>query len=129
MLAVPGGRSSGTLGGVIEVPFARFETLVGDALDSIPPEIGGFIDNLAVVVEDIGEDPDLLGLYEGIPLTERDDYGGLALPDRITVYQLPICALCDSEAEVVEQILVTVVHEVAHHFGIDDDQLIGFGWG
>lgn len=108
---------------------ARFETLVGEALDSIPPELGRLIDNLAVVVEDLGEDRDLLGLYEGIPLTEREDYGGLALPDRITVYRQPICALCDSEAEVIEQILVTVVHEVGHHFGIDDEQLIGFGWG
>ena len=106
----------------------RFERLVGEALDSLPPELGEMMENVAVVVEDAHPDDDLLGLYEGVPLTERADYGGMAMPDRVTVYRLPICAVCDSEEELVDQITVTVVHEVAHHFGIDDDTLEELGW-
>ena len=107
---------------------ARFERLVGEALDSLPPELGEMMENVAVVVEDVHPDEDLLGLYEGVPLTERGDYGGMAMPDRVTVYRLPICAICDSEEELLDQITVTVVHEVAHHFGIDDDTLEELGW-
>ena len=106
----------------------RFERLVGEALDSLPPELGEMMENVAVVVEDAHPDEDLLGLYEGVPLTERGDYGGMAMPDRVTVYRLPICAICDSEEELLDQITVTVVHEVAHHFGIDDDTLEELGW-
>ena len=106
----------------------RFERLVGEALDSLPPELGEMMENVVVVVEDVHPDEDLLGLYEGVPLTERGDYGGMAMPDRVTVYRLPICAVCDSEQELVDQITVTVVHEVAHHFGIDDDTLEELGW-
>ncbi|MCY3643606.1 MAG: metallopeptidase family protein [Acidimicrobiaceae bacterium] len=106
----------------------RFERLVGEALDSLPPELGEMMENVAVVVEDAHPGEDLLGLYEGVPLTERGDYGGMAMPDRVTVYRLPICAVCDSEQELVDQITVTVVHEVAHHFGIDDDTLEELGW-
>ena len=106
----------------------RFERLVGEALDSLPPELGEMMENVAVVVEDAHPDEDLLGLYEGVPLTERGDYGGMAMPDRVTVYRLPICAICDSEEELLEEIAVTVVHEVAHHFGIDDDTLHQLGW-
>ncbi len=107
---------------------ARFERLVGDALDSLPPALGEMMENIAVVVEDTHPDEDLLGLYEGVPLTEREDYGGLAMPDRVTVYRLAICAICDSEEELLDEITVTVVHEVAHHFGIDDDTLHDLGW-
>ncbi len=107
---------------------ARFERLVGEALDSLPPELGEMMENVAVVVEDVHPDEDLLGLYEGVPLTERGDYGGMAMPDRVTVYRLPICAICDSEEELLDQVTVTVVHEVAHHFGIDDDTLEELGW-
>ena len=106
----------------------RFERLVGEALDSLPAELGEMMENVAVVVEDVHPDEDLLGLYEGVPLTERGDYGGMAMPDRVTVYRLPICAVCDSEEELVDQITVTVVHEVAHHFGIDDHTLEELGW-
>ncbi|MYB03103.1 MAG: metallopeptidase family protein [Acidimicrobiaceae bacterium] len=106
----------------------RFERLVGEALDSLPLELGEMMENVAVVVEDVHGDEDLLGLYEGVPLTERGDYGGMAMPDRVTVYRLPICAICDSEEELLDQITVTVVHEVAHHFGIDDDTLEDLGW-
>ncbi len=107
----------------------RFETLVADALDQLPDELAVLIDNVAVVVEDENPDePDLLGLYEGIPLTEREAYGGLELPDRISIYRLPLCALAADESEVVEEVLVTVVHEIAHHFGIDDERLHALGW-
>ena len=106
----------------------RFERLVGEALDSLPAALGEMMENIVVVVEDAHPDEDLLGLYEGVPLTEREDYGGLAMPDRVTVYRLPICAICDSEEELIDEIGVTVVHEVAHHFGIDDDTLHQLGW-
>ena len=107
---------------------ARFEQLVGEALDSLPVALGEMMENIVVVVEDAHPDEDLLGLYEGVPLTEREDYGGMAMPDRVTVYRLPICQICDTEDELLEEIMVTVVHEVAHHFGIDDDTLHQLGW-
>ena len=107
---------------------ARFERLVGEALDSLPPALGEMMENIAVVVEDAHPDEDLLGLYEGVPLTERDDYGGMAMPDLVTVYRLAICAACGSEEELLDEITVTVVHEVAHHFGIDDETLHQLGW-
>lgn len=114
---------------MVTVSVERFEQLVAEALDGLPDELGRLIDNVVVVVEDAHPDePDLLGLYEGLPLTERDDYGGLTLPDRITVYRLPLTAMCADLAEVVEEVRVTVVHEVAHHFGIDDDVLHDLGW-
>ena len=106
----------------------RFEELVADALDALPPALGDMMDNVAVFVDDDHEEG-LLGLYEGIPLTEREQYGGLAMPDRITIYRQAICASCRTEAEVVEQVRVTVVHEVAHHFGIGDARLRELGWG
>ena len=113
----------------MDMPSARFETLVADALDTIPPELTAEMDNVVVLVEDVhADEPDLLGLYEGVALTERtSDYGGV-LPDRITVYRLPILAMCSDEDEVVHEVAVTVVHEVAHHFGIDDDALHDLGW-
>lgn len=105
----------------------RFEELVAEALDGLPPQLGRQMRNVAVVIEDDGP-PDLLGLYEGVPLTERDEgYSGV-LPDRITIYQRSICAICSSDAEVVDEVRVTVVHEVAHHFGIDDARLTELGW-
>jgi predicted Zn-dependent protease with MMP-like domain len=111
------------------IPTARFEQLVDEALDEVPDELWARFDNVAVVVEDAHpEEPDLLGLYEGIPLTERWDYAG-ALPDRISIYRLALCAMCADEDELVEEIAITVVHELAHHVGIDDDQLHEWGWG
>jgi len=110
------------------MPADRFEQLVADALDSIPAELAELMDNVAVFVEDRSSDPHLLGLYQGIPLTERDDYGGLALPDRITIFREPILRRCRTEREVIEQVRVTVIHEVGHHFGIDDDRLEELGW-
>lgn len=114
---------------MIQLDEDEFGDLVVDALDEIPDGLAVLIDNVAVVIEDRHPTEDLLGLYEGVPLTERDDYGGLALPDRISIYRLAICAMCASRDEVVEEVLVTVVHELAHHFGLDDDELHALGWG
>lgn len=113
----------------MDVPPDRFEELVADALDAIPDDLARLMDNVVVVVADRSLSGDLLGLYEGLPLTQRSTgYGDLALPDRITIYRLPICAMCNTDDEVVEQVMVTVIHEVAHHFGIDDDRLAELGW-
>ncbi|HEX2272420.1 MAG TPA: metallopeptidase family protein [Acidimicrobiales bacterium] len=112
---------------MIEVPPDRFEELVSDALDGIPPQLGALMDNVWVQVDD-RRSSGLLGLYEGVPLTEREAYGGMVMPDRITIYRRSICQVCDIEDEVVEQVRTTVVHEVAHHFGIDDHRLAELGW-
>jgi predicted Zn-dependent protease with MMP-like domain len=113
---------------VIEVSPEDFAPLVEEALDGLPEQLGRLMENVAVVVDDVTPPGGLLGLYDGIPLTERYEYGGFALPDRITIFRRAICAVCDDEEEVVEQVRVTVVHEVAHHFGIDDDRLDELGW-
>ena len=112
----------------MDISAERFEELVADALDQIPESLGRRMDNVWVTVEDRPAIPGLLGLYEGIPLTQREAYGGMAVPDRITVYRLPICRMCGSEDDVVDMVRVTVVHEVAHHFGISDDRLDELGW-
>ncbi len=114
----------------VEVDPQRFEELVGEALDSIPPELARLMNNVAVFVEEQSpEGQDLFGLYEGVPLTERDGgYAGV-LPDRITIFRGPLCDACDTEAQVVEEVRTTVVHEIAHHFGIDDARLQELGWG
>jgi predicted Zn-dependent protease with MMP-like domain len=108
----------------------RFEELVGDALDEVPQELLNLLDNVVILVAD--EPPpgegDLLGLYEGHALTERGwDYAGV-LPDRITIYRNPTLRICDTEDDVVEEVAVTVVHELAHHFGISDERLHELGW-
>lgn len=106
----------------------RFSELVDAALDEVPDELWNRFDNVVVVVEDAHPDePDLLGLYEGVPLTERWDYAGV-LPDRISIFRLPLCDMCADEAELVEEIRVTVIHELAHHVGIDDAHLHELGW-
>lgn len=108
----------------------RFEELVSDALDLIPPDLAAAADNVVVLVADRHpEDPELLGLYEGIALTERDSTYAGALPDTITIYRESLLEICGSEDEVVEEVAVTVIHEMAHHFGIDDDRLHELGWG
>ncbi|HEX2177888.1 MAG TPA: metallopeptidase family protein [Nocardioidaceae bacterium] len=116
---------------MIEMSRQRFEELVAEALDTIPPELADLMDNVAIFVEDDAppDDPRLLGLYEGTPLTERDSwYGAGTLPDRISVYRNPTLAACDSDADVVDEVRITVVHEIAHHFGIDDDRLHELGY-
>lgn len=113
----------------VEMTRDRFEELVRDALDEVPEELLGMMDNVVILVEDEAEgDADLLGLYEGHALTERGwQYGGV-LPDRITIYRNPILRICSSDEEVVEEVAITVVHEIAHHFGIDDERLHELGW-
>ena len=108
----------------------RFEELVSDALDTVPAELAALIDNCVVLVEDEApaDDPDLLGLYDGTPLTERDTTYAGVLPDRITIFRNPTLDMCTSEAEVVDEVNITVVHEIAHHFGIDDDRLHDLGY-
>ncbi|MDO4606456.1 MAG: metallopeptidase family protein [Bowdeniella nasicola] len=111
---------------------AEFERLVEQGLMRIPQRLLDLLDNVAILVED-APPPDIpadtLGLYDGIPLTERDE-GWLAgaLPDRIYIYQQPLLRMCTSYEELVEEVAITVVHEIAHHFGIDDDALIALGW-
>jgi predicted Zn-dependent protease with MMP-like domain len=108
----------------------RFEELVADALDEIPPELTDAMDNVVVLVEPRHDtDPELLGLYEGVALTERTSHYGGVLPDRITIYQDAILDICEDEDDVVHEVAVTVVHEVAHHFGIDEETLHELGWG
>ena len=110
------------------VPPGEFEELVADALDALPPEVAARFSNVVVVVEDENEaEPDLLGLYEGVALTEREHYSG-ALPDRISLYRLPLCLLAEDLEHLVEEITVTVVHEFGHHVGIDDERLHQLGW-
>jgi predicted Zn-dependent protease with MMP-like domain len=114
---------------MVDVPVERFEELVADALGEIPDDLWRLVDNVAVVVREGSEGSSLLGLYEGIPLTKRDaGYGGMVLPDRISIFRRPILARCVDEAEVVEQVRTTVIHEVGHHFGIDDVRLHELGW-
>ena len=119
------------MAGVIAMGRDRFEELVAQALDTIPAELARLIDNVAVLVED--EAPSrhgrLLGLYEGTPLTERGQWYAGALPDRITIFRRPILRICRTETDVVRQVRVTVVHEIAHHFGIDDERLEELGYG
>ena len=108
----------------------RFDELVSDALDLIPADLAAAMDNVVVLVEarDPGE-PDLLGLYEGIALTERDTWYTGSLPDTITIYREALLDVCDTEADVVDEVAITVIHEIAHHFGIDDGRLHELGWG
>jgi predicted Zn-dependent protease with MMP-like domain len=108
-----------------------FEELVSEALDRIPPELTRVMDNVAVFVEDEppADDPDLLGLYEGTPLTERGEWYAGARPDRISFFMGPTLRYCRTSEEVVHEVAVTVIHEVAHHFGIDDARLHELGWG
>jgi predicted Zn-dependent protease with MMP-like domain len=108
----------------------RFEELVGEALDELPAELLRAMDNVVVLVEPRHpEDPELLGLYEGVALTDRtSDYGGV-LPDRITLYREALVDMCADEDELRDEVAITVVHEIAHHFGIDDATLHRLGWG
>ena len=115
----------------VEMTRARFEELVSDALDLVPEQFAAAMNNVVVLVEDRNEDdPTLLGLYFGIALPERDEstYAGV-LPDRISIYREPLLEMCGSEDEVVDEVAITVVHEIAHHFGVDEDTLHSLGWG
>jgi predicted Zn-dependent protease with MMP-like domain len=113
---------------VIDIEPGRFEEMVAIALDSLPAELGRLMSNVAVTVEHNPGPPGLLGLYEGIPLTSRTTQYAGVLPDRITIYRQAICAICRTEDEVAGEVRRTVIHEVGHHFGIDDDRLAELGW-
>jgi predicted Zn-dependent protease with MMP-like domain len=109
----------------------EFDDAVGDALDDVPAELLGLMSNVVFLVEDEppSADPDLLGVYDGTPLTERNDgWAAGALPDRITIFRGPTLRMCRTREEVLDEVAVTVVHEIAHHFGIDDDRLHELGW-
>lgn len=108
----------------------RFEEMVAEALDLIPPDLAAAMDNVVVLVADRHpSEPDLLGLYEGIALTERDSSYAGALPDTVTIFRESLLEICDTEQDVVEEVAITVIHEMAHHFGIDDERLHELGWG
>jgi|SRR5579859_1255212 len=115
-------------GAVIDVEPERFEQMVGTALDGLPEEFGTLMRNVAVLVEHGNGPPGLLGLYEGVPLTRRGGQYSGVLPDRITIYRRAICAGAWSEWDVEKQVRKTVIHEVAHHFGIGDERLRELGW-
>ena len=108
----------------------RFEDLVSEALDLIPPDLAAAMDNVVVLVADRHpQDPELLGLYEGIALTERDSSYAGALLDTVTIFRESLLEICETEQDVVEEVAITVIHEMAHHFGIDDERLHELGWG
>lgn len=114
---------------MITVDPDAFERMVAAALDALPEDFAGLMKNVAVLVEH-GQGPGgLLGLYEGIPLTQRTatGYAGV-MPDRITIFHQAICSICSTEAEVIDQVRRTVIHEVGHYFGISDERLSELGW-
>jgi predicted Zn-dependent protease with MMP-like domain len=120
----------------VETHRQDFERLVADALDRIPESLGQLMENVAVLVEDwptkeqlAGRRGTLLGLYQGIDLTRRSplSYGGV-MPDRITIFRGPISNLATTESELIQLVTTTVIHEVAHHFGISDQRLTELGW-
>lgn len=113
---------------VIDVEPGRFEEMVGVALDDLPDDLGKLMQNVAVTVQHNPGPPGLLGLYQGIPLTNRTSQYAGVLPDRITIYKVAICAICRTEEDVAIEVRRTVVHEVAHHFGIGDERLRQLGW-
>lgn len=114
----------------VDVDATRFDELVDDGLDRIPDPLFEAMSNVVVLVRDHNDDdPDMLGLYEGVALTERDTTYAGVLPDTITIYREALCRWCESEEQLVEEVAVTVIHEVAHHFGIDEETLHELGWG
>jgi predicted Zn-dependent protease with MMP-like domain len=115
---------------VLSLSAERFDELVSEALDRIPPELMKGLDNVVITVADENpEEPNLLGLYHGIDLTRRTHDYTFAMPDEITIYRRPLLRLCRTEEELADQVSVTVVHEIAHHFGISDARLHELGWG
>ncbi|MBW9207272.1 metallopeptidase family protein [Mumia sp. zg.B53] len=115
---------------MIDMSPDRFAELVERAFDELPPDLTGLLENVVLLIEDDApdDDPTLLGLYDGIPVTERTSAYGGVLPDRITIYRNPTLAICDTEQDVVEEVGITVAHEIAHYFGIDDDRLHELGY-
>ena len=131
--AAPSGfvTQRGRLANVLTMTAEEFDEAVGDALDQVPAELLALMDNVVFLVEDEppSDDPELLGVYDGTPLTERDGgWAAGALPDRITIFRGPTLRMCQTREEILEEVAVTVVHEIAHHFGIDDERLHELGW-
>ncbi|GAB3125738.1 metallopeptidase family protein [Glaciibacter psychrotolerans] len=116
---------------MLQLDHEGFERLVIDELDLLPDDMLDGLDNVIFVVEDLPEDGslDLLGLYDGIALTERGQYGFGEMPDRIILYRQPLLAFCADIDELRDQIHITLVHEIAHFYGIDDSRLHELGWG
>ncbi len=114
---------------MFDVDEDTFEALVVEALDRVPEALKSRLENIALFIEDNppAAEPHLLGLYDGIPLTERGEYSGV-LPDRITIFRKPILAICNDESDVIREVGITVVHEIAHFFGIDDKRLDELGY-
>jgi predicted Zn-dependent protease with MMP-like domain len=117
--------------GVLDMSAEEFDQVVGEALDGVPQQLTRLMDNVALFVEDEPppQNPDLLGWYEGTPLTERGSFYAGVLPDRIVVFRLPLLRMCRSRDQLVDEVRITVVHEIAHHFGIDDKRLHELGYG
>jgi len=115
---------------LLDMSADQFEALVEEALREIPADLAAAMRNVAIFIDDDcpPDGPILLGLYEGIPLTERGDWYNGAQPDRITIFRLPILRLCATPEEIVTEVTKTVVHEVGHHFGIDDARLHELGY-
>ncbi len=115
---------------MVEMSREDFEAAVDEALEGIPEALLDLVDNVVILVEDEpeGDDPELLGLYDGIALTDRGNYGYGEMPDRIFIYRGPTLRMCETQEEVRGEVAVTVVHEIAHHFGIDDERLHELGW-
>jgi predicted Zn-dependent protease with MMP-like domain len=114
---------------MFQVTNERFEELAAEAVTTLPEALASRMDNVVIIVEDEAKGRSLFGLYEGIPLTKRglQSYSGV-MPDRITLYQTTICQVCSNEEEVRAQVRKTVIHEIAHHFGISDPRLEELGW-
>ena len=115
----------------VQIEPEEFDELVERALDGIPDEIAALVENVVVLIEEEppeDEPDDLLGLYDGVALTERDSTLTAPLPDRILIFRNPLLDLCDSREQLVDEVRITVVHEVAHHFGLDDDRLHELGY-
>ena len=109
------------------LPKYRFERMVADALDELPDELLWVLDNVVVQVHDRNPDePTLLGLYEGVPHTERTGQEG---PDIVSIYRFALCDMCDDLEDLADEVFVTVIHEIAHAAGIDDARLHELGWG
>ena len=109
------------------MPRYKFERMVADALDDLPDELQRVLDNVVVQVPDRNRDePSMLGLYEGVPHTERTGHEG---PDVVSIYRLALCDMCEDMDDLADEVYVTVIHEVAHAAGIDDDRLHELGWG
>ena len=125
-------RLEGSTGqdGDVDVSAERFAELVEAAFAAIPAELTALLDNVALFIEDEPpeDDPDLLGYYDGVALTERDSTYGGVLPDRIVIIRSTTLDVCETEADVVEEVGITVAHEIAHHFGLDDERLHALGY-